>query len=151
MNLVDIAPEMKVGLAFLDRVASWSTEEHRGIPLRALIGARMPDVADRIGVQRFVPEAYIKRAHELTGAELKEIVCLQVRGMPEGESIYSGDIAIPASQLEDEVRNGTPTGIRLIEATRRSLRVIEQLLEDGKIVIDPSLDHNPNGQIVFPF
>ena len=121
-----------------------------GIPLKELIGARMHDVADRLGVQRFVSEVYIKRAHELNVDELKKIVYLRIRDMPGDEIYFSGEVVIPTSQLEEEVRNGTPTGIRFIQATRRSLMVIEQLLKAGKIVIDPSLGHNSYGQIVLP-
>jgi hypothetical protein len=135
LDVLAAAPALALPAAALDQTVGWSAERQRPVSLREYIASRAPrSVRLALHVDRSEATAPVKRATELTDEELRETTCAILREGTEGTKLaILGQGLFSAEELEREVREGTPLGIRLQKATKRHLALLQGLVEAGKL------------------
>lgn len=134
-SFIDSAAEFTLPHIALERTASWSSRDNKPVTLRELIASRFPAAAQKLGIQSLDTTAeQVKRVGELIEEELKEVACAQLTSGTERSNLWIEGQSYTPDELVKHVRAGTGVGHRIVTNRRRSMFVLEKLIEKGKLI-----------------
>lgn len=141
-NVIESVPDIRLTPRALEQTVSWSTERKGPLSLREFVASRVPKAAKALDIENSKGVERVKKISELSEEELVETVCARLReGTNDARLAVVGEHDFSMDELIDQVRIRTELGRRLISSTKRSIELLEQLVESGKINngIEPKL------------
>ncbi len=131
--LVGEAPEMVMSLSVLGQFVSWSTPMQRPVTLREYIASRSPQsVRESLNITPLGSTEPVKKADELTDEELQQLTLVRMR-QGGNVSLAVGSRSYSNEDLINEVEQSTDLGRRLMDGTRMNGRLIQRLVDTGKM------------------
>ena len=135
-SLVQSAPNLELEPIAFQQTVGWS-RDNKSISLRQYIASRAPQTAQllHIGSEEATDEL-VARVEDLDESELREVVCARLQeGTNDARIAIVGEHDLSIDELIDQVRARTELGHSFILSTKRSIGLLEQLAEAGKIRI----------------
>jgi hypothetical protein len=136
LELVESAPDLELTKEALHQIVSWSSKGETPITLGEYIAAvGPPPIAEQLKSSFAAPKPEgAKRVLELSEDELEQVVCLRLRqGTPNLRVAVMGEGDYSIDDLIIEVKNRTSVGLRMMQATVRSIALVESLVDAGKL------------------
>lgn len=142
-RLVENSPVIELLPEAFEAGTSYSDQHRRVIPLREYIGAKLPELGEKLGFVAEVPTSEIKDIDTLTIDDLKEIGVHLLAHNPNASDIdIDGKTYDVATQIA-EIRNETEVGQILMTGFLDNIRYQVALAKAGKLAIRDKSEGKP--------